>query len=44
MLFLFAVAAGVQLLQDRNDFDGDTGYHLAVAQLISEYGPLRSFP
>jgi len=43
-VFLFALAAGVQLLQGGNYFDGDTGYHLAVARLIGEHGTLRAFP
>ncbi len=41
---LFFVAFGVQMIQDGNYFDGDTGYHLAVAQLLAEHGFLQEFP
>ena len=42
-LVLVAAAASLQAIQ-RVPFDGDTGYHVAVARLTAEHGILHQFP
>ncbi len=41
---IFVLAAAVLQLIQVVPFDGDTGYHIAVARLIREYGILTEFP
>lgn len=43
-LALFAAASALVQLAMPNFFDGDTGYHLAVARLTREHGILHAFP
>jgi hypothetical protein len=40
----FALLSGLIQLLIPSFFDGDTGYHLAVARLTSEHGVLHAFP